>query len=137
MGTQRAAYANFEQRVLALYEQKLLTLDLLDLVACQYQSEGIDSAGSQALRAQDGKDFHQICIALVDPTFPIVVQGSREDHEEYWERELKKWEEIVAERWRLVPLRYQLSFYFSSTKNMLPNAACFRPVSARQKHAGH
>jgi len=60
---------------------------------------GIDSAGSQYVRARDGKDLHQICIELVDPSFPLVARGSSEDHEEYWEQELKKWEEIVQKRW--------------------------------------
>ena len=108
MEEQRAAYAAFEKTILDLYERKELTLDVLDHVARQYQSSGIDSAGSYALQARDSKDLQQICIALVDPTFPLVTKGANDDNEEYWERELKKWEEIVAKRWELVPQRYQL-----------------------------
>ena len=95
----RMAYATFEKTILDLYEQKILTLDLLDRIAHRYRLIGIDSAGSQYLRAPDGKDLHQICIELVDPSFPIVTRGSNEDHEEYWEQELKKWEEIVHRHW--------------------------------------
>lgn len=95
----RAAYAAFEQIVLNLYERKALTLSLLDLIASQYCPMGIDSAGSRYVSARDGKDLHQICIELVDPTFHIVARGSSEDHEEYWEQELKKWEEIGHEHW--------------------------------------
>jgi hypothetical protein len=95
----RAAYATFEKTILDLYQRKILTLHLLDRIAHQYRLIGIDSAGSQYLQARDGKDLHQICIELADPLFPIVTRGSSEDHEEYWERELKKWGEIVRERW--------------------------------------
>ena len=95
----RAAYATFEKTILDLYEQKVLTLDLLDRIAHQYKLINIDSAGSQYLQAQDGKDLHQICIELVDPVFPIITRGSSEDHEEYWEQELEKWEKIVRKRW--------------------------------------
>lgn len=95
----RAAYAAFEETILDLYEQKILTSDLLDRIASQYCLEGIDSAGSQYVRARNGKDLHQVCIELVDPTFLLAARGSSEDHEEYWEQELKKWEEIVHKRW--------------------------------------
>lgn len=95
----RAAYAAFEKMVIDLYERKLLTRDLLDYIASQYCLVGIDSAGSQYVLAHDGKDLHQICIELVDPFFPLVARGASEDHEEYWEQELKKWEEIVHKRW--------------------------------------
>jgi len=95
----RATYEAFEKTILDLYDRKILTPGLLDHIAGQYCLVGIDSAGSQYVRARDGKDLHQICIELVDPTFPIVARGSSEDHEEYWEEELKKWEEIVHKRW--------------------------------------
>jgi hypothetical protein len=95
----RAAYASFENTVLDLYEQGMLTLEHLEQLAEQYRTMEIDSAGSQYLRAHDGKDLHQICIALVDPAFALVTPGSSEDHEEYWEQELKKWEEIARQRW--------------------------------------
>lgn len=99
MMQRRAAYAAFEEMVLDLYERKTLTLGLLDHIASQYRPMGIDSAGSQYASASDGKDLHQICIELIDPTFPIVTRGSRDDHEEYWEQELRKWEEIEYEHW--------------------------------------
>lgn len=95
----RAAYAAFEKMILDLYERKLLTPGLLDRIASQYCLVGIDSAGSQYVRARDGKDLHQVCIELIDPAFPLVIRGASEDHEEYWEQELKKWEEIVHKHW--------------------------------------
>ncbi len=95
----RAAYAAFERMILDLYEQRILTLSLLDCIASKYRPVGIDTAGTQFLRTQDGKDLHQVCIELIDPSFPLATRGTSEDHEEYWERELKKWEEIVHERW--------------------------------------
>jgi len=99
MRERRAAYATFEKTILDLYERNMFTLSLLDLVASQYRQVGIDSAGSQYIRTRDGKDLHQVCIELVDPTFPIVERGSSGDREEYWEQELKKWQEIVYKRW--------------------------------------
>lgn len=95
----RMKYAEFETVVIALYERKQLTLHVLDRIASLYRFVGMDSAGSQYLQTSDGKDLHQICIEITDPTFPIVARGSSEDHDAYWERELKKWEEIVHWRW--------------------------------------
>lgn len=95
----RTAYAVFERTILDLYERKVLTVDLLDHIASRYRLVGIDSAGSQYLRTQDGKDLIQICIEVIDPTFPTFARGSSEDNEEYWERELKEWEMIVQRRW--------------------------------------
>lgn len=89
----------FEKTILNLYERRLLTPDLLDRVAKQYRTKSIDSAGSRHVQTWDGKDLHQICIELVDPSFPICERGSSGDHAEYWERELKKWEEIVHKHW--------------------------------------
>lgn len=105
MTEKRAAYANFEKTVLYLYDQGLLTLGFLDYIAERYRLVSMDSAGSCYVRAQDGKDVRQVCIALVDPTFPLVTEGSSEDHEEYWEQEQKKWEEIVRKRWGWRTLR--------------------------------
>lgn len=95
----RKAYAEFESRILDLYERGALTLNLLDRIAGQYSLVSMDSAGSRYLRAWDGKDLNQICIELIDPAFPVAMRGSSDDHEEYWERELDKWEEIVHHRW--------------------------------------
>ncbi|HLZ63317.1 MAG TPA: hypothetical protein VKR06_40810 [Ktedonosporobacter sp.] len=99
MQERRIAYTTFERMILGLYEQKMLTADLLNLIARHYHQIGIDSAGSLYVQTRDGKDLHQICIALLDPTFPIVARGSSEDHEEYWEQELKQWQEIVDQHW--------------------------------------
>lgn len=99
MSDSRFAYAAFEESIIELYERRILTLGLLDRIANRYRQVNIDSAGSQYLQTQDGKDLYQICIELVDPTFPIAVRGSSEDHDEYWEKELKKWQEIVYNRW--------------------------------------
>jgi hypothetical protein len=95
----REAYATFEKAILDLYEFNSLTLDLLNVIARQYQQVEIDSAGSQQRLTHDKKDLLQVCIELEDPSFPIPPRGSNEDHEEYWELELKKWEEIVHHHW--------------------------------------
>jgi hypothetical protein len=95
----RAAYAAFEKTILDLYDRKFLTLDRLDRVANQYRWLKIDNAGSQHLLTRDGKDLCQVCIELVDPSFSIPLRGSSDDHEEYWEQEFKKWEDIVRWRW--------------------------------------
>lgn len=95
----REAYAAFEKTILDLYELNDLTLDLLHMIARQYQQREIDSAGSQYRLTHDQKDLLQVCIELEDPSFSIPSRGSKEDHEEYWEQELKKWEEIVRQRW--------------------------------------
>ena len=95
----RAAYASFEKTVLDLYEREMLTLEELERIAAQYRTIEIDSAGSRYLRTRDGKNLHQVCIELVDPAFALAVPGSSEDHEESWEKELNKWEEIVRRRW--------------------------------------
>ena len=105
MLSKRANYATFEKIVLYLYDRELLTLGFLDYIADSYRQVGVDSAGSCYMRAQDGKDLCQVCIALVDPTFPIAIEGSSEDHEESWEREQKKWDEIVRKRWGWRTLR--------------------------------
>jgi hypothetical protein len=100
MKQKRATYATFEKSILTLYNRKLLTLDLLDRIASQYRPLNLDSAGSQGALAHDGKNLYQVCIQLIDPSFPIYPTGSTWDHEEYWEQELRKWEEIVRRRWR-------------------------------------
>lgn len=99
MQQKRATYAAFEKNILTLYNRKLLTLELLDRIASQYRPLNLDSAGSQGALAHDGKNLHQVCIQLIDPSFPIYPTGSNRDHEEYWEQELRKWEEIVRRRW--------------------------------------
>jgi hypothetical protein len=99
MQQKRAAYEAFEKAMLDLYDRELLTLDRLDRVASRYRQLQIGSVGNQHLLTRDGKDLCQVCIELVDPSFPIPVQGSSADHEEYWEQELKKWEDIVRWRW--------------------------------------
>lgn len=95
----RAAYTTFEQTVMALYEKRTLTLDLLDLLAKMYQGIAVDSAGSKNLRASDGKDMQQVCIALVDPAFALVERGACNDNDEYWEQELNTWSHIISNRW--------------------------------------
>lgn len=95
----REAYAVFENTVLDLYERSRLSLEKLNLVAHQYRDVEIDSAGSQHRLTYDEKDLLQVCIELEDPSFPIAARRSDEDHDEYWERELKKWEEIIRRRW--------------------------------------
>lgn len=99
MMQRRAAYAVFEKTILDLYDQRSLTLERLDCIAEQYRWLHVGSVGGQYELTHDGKDLYQVCIELVDPSFPIALRGSSEDHEEYWEEELKKWEDIVRWRW--------------------------------------
>lgn len=137
----RMAYAAFEETIISLYEQRLLTLDLLDHIARQYRSIIMDSAGSRYLRTQDNKGLHQICIELVDPTFPIAHAGSSTDHEESWEQELKKWEEIVCKRWQwqiyctALPIQPQQKETFLQeplTNALLDTSLAERPASRRK-----
>lgn len=116
MKQKRAVYAAFEESILSLYNRKLLTLELLDRIAGQYRPLRLDSAGSQRALAHDGKNLYQVCIQLIDPAFPIPPLGSNRDHEEYWEQELRKWEEIVRRRWdwRAYNASWQLPGEFSS-----------------------
>lgn len=95
----RAAYTTFEQTVISLYDKGILTLDLLDALAEAYRGTHIDCAGSRDLTSRDGKDLQQVSIALVDPSFVLVARGSRDDNEEYWERELQLWSRITGTRW--------------------------------------
>ncbi|GHO48008.1 hypothetical protein [Ktedonospora formicarum] len=95
----REAYATFEKTVLDLYEQSTLTLEQLNRIARQYQDVEIDSAGSQQRLTFDEKDLAQVCIELEDPSFPLATRRSHDDHDEYWERELQKWEEVIHQRW--------------------------------------
>lgn len=95
----RTAYAAFEKIILDMYDRESLTLDQLDRVANQYRWLSVGHAASQQRLARDGKDLGQVCIGLVDPAFSIATRGSSEDHEEYWEQELKRWEDIIRWRW--------------------------------------
>ena len=101
----RVSYALFEKMVLYLYDRKLLTVDLLDYIADRYRRIGVDRARISSLRARDGKDLCQVCITCIDPTFPIAIEGSSGDNEEYWEQEQKKWEGIMRTRWGWRTLR--------------------------------
>jgi len=95
----RVIYTTFEQVVIALYNRGVLTLELLDTLALAYRGMEVDSAGSINLRARDGKDLPQACIALINPAFSLVERGGRGDDEEYWETELKEWSHITNARW--------------------------------------
>lgn len=95
----RTTYTTFEQTVIALYDKRSLTLSLLDTLGWMYKGIEVDSAGSQGLITNDGKDVQQVCISLVNPSFALVEKGSKDDDEEYWEQELKEWTNIVGIRW--------------------------------------
>ncbi|MHB8595621.1 MAG: hypothetical protein ACYDER_02285 [Ktedonobacteraceae bacterium] len=95
----RVIYTTFEQAVIALYNKGTLTLDLLDTLALVYRGMEVDSAGSYNLRASDGKDLQQACIALVNPAFTLIEQGHQRDDDEYWEIELQEWSHITNARW--------------------------------------
>ena len=99
MMSTRAAYTIFEQTVIALYDRGVLNQDFLDTLACMYRGMQVDSAGSKRLRANDGKDMQQVCIALVNPAFPLVESGVQDDDDEYWEKELNEWVYIINTRW--------------------------------------
>jgi hypothetical protein len=95
----RLAYTTFEQTVIALYDRRAITVDLLDTLAWMYRGMEVDSAGSRGLIAEDGKDLQQVCITMINPSFGLVERGSNYDDEEYWEQELTEWSKIVSSRW--------------------------------------
>ena len=85
-------------------------------LACRYRGMHVDSAGSNRLSVNDGRDMHQVCIALVNPAFPLVARGSRDDDEAYWEEELKEWSHITTFRWGWNTSRQQTRSSFSSER---------------------
>ncbi|BCL84222.1 hypothetical protein ccbrp13_66870 [Ktedonobacteria bacterium brp13] len=95
----RVAYTTFEQTIIEFYNDNVLTLELLDALAGMYRGMKVNSAGSNMLITCDGLDLHQVCIGLVDPTFVLIARGSKDDDDEYWERELKAWSDITTSRW--------------------------------------
>lgn len=99
----RAAFAAFEKQILDLYDQELLTLHLLDCIASQYGWLPIGSAGTPSALTCDGKELSQVCIEVVEPSFFIPSRGSQHDHEEQWEKEIKKWESMLRYRWNWRP----------------------------------
>ncbi|HEY0754208.1 MAG TPA: hypothetical protein VGD98_09620 [Ktedonobacteraceae bacterium] len=95
----RAAFAEFEATIIDLYDRDELTLELLNALANRYYQREIDCSASQLFLTRDGKDLWQVCIGLLDPTFPLVVRGSSGDHDEYWEQEQRLCDMIVSTYW--------------------------------------
>lgn len=79
-----AAYATFEHTIITLYDKGVLDLDLLDILACEYEGMDVDSGGSQDLQSRDGKSLEQVCIELVDPDWKPERRPEDED-DEWWE----------------------------------------------------
>jgi|ERR1041385_870592 hypothetical protein len=98
-----AAYSAFEHTIITIYNYGVLTLDLLDELAKEYEDTDIDSGGSRDLKTKDGKTLEDVCIGLVDPTWVPVKNESRRyggepEHWEWYER-YDKWKEITDGRW--------------------------------------
>ena len=98
-----AAYAAFEYTIITIYDHGVLTLNLLDALAKDYEGMDIDAGGSRDLETKDGKTLEEVCIALVAPTWIPVKSTDTNAYydEECWEDEERnnKWSEITDERW--------------------------------------
>lgn len=93
-----AAYSSFEYTIITIYNHGVLTLELLDELAKDYEGMDVDSGGSRDLQTKDGKTLEEVCIGLVDPGWkPDNVYPS--DEEWQWEERYNKWHEITDERW--------------------------------------
>jgi hypothetical protein len=97
-----AAYSNFEYAIITIYDHGVLTLELLDALARDYEGMDVDSGGSRDLKTKDGKTLEEVCIGLVDPAW-VPVKGDDDwysdlEHWE-WEEKYEKWSEITGGRW--------------------------------------
>jgi hypothetical protein len=98
-----AAYSSFEHTIVTIYNHGILTLELLDELAKDYEGMDVDAGGSRDLQTKDGKTLKEVCIGLVDPAWvPVKTDGpdDYDDPEEWeWEEKYGKWNEITDERW--------------------------------------
>ncbi len=94
-----AAYAQFEATVIALYDEGVLTLKVLDILGNMHRGTDIDSGGAQDLRTMDGKGLEQVCVELVHPGYePDTEVWEDEDdsvHEDWW----SPFADIRNDRW--------------------------------------
>lgn len=98
-----AAYSSFEYTIITIYNHGVLTLELLDELAKDYEGMDVDSGGSRDLQAKDGKKLEEICIGLVDPGWaPDNDTHYLYSSDEEWDNEERynKWCEITHGRWR-------------------------------------
>lgn len=97
-----AAYSSFEHTIITIYDHGVLTLELLDELAREYEDTDIDSGGSRDLQSKDSKTLEEICIGLVDPTW-VPVKGDdnwyRVPEDWEWDERYNKWYEITHGRW--------------------------------------
>jgi hypothetical protein len=96
-------YSTFQHTVITLYNHGVLTVDLLDELAKEYEGTDIDSGGDTGLLTKDGKTLEEVCIGLIDPAW---IPERSENDEDYmdpaeWEDEERyyKWERITDGRW--------------------------------------
>lgn len=81
-------YEIFEHTVINLYDDGILTRELLEKIAEPYMATDCDSGGSQELIAKDGKNFEQVICAIMKPIeYQDVV-----DNPKYYEGENECWE---------------------------------------------
>lgn len=66
MGNNRA-FTYFEETTVLLYDEGVLTPDLLNKLGEQWRDTDIDMGGYQELAAKDGKNLLQILVALMMP----------------------------------------------------------------------
>jgi hypothetical protein len=97
-----AAYSSFEHTIITVYDHGVLTLELLDALAKDYEDMDVDSGGSRDLTTKDGKTLEEVCIGLVDPSWvPVKSDGKYYSDPDAWEwdERYSKWNEITHGRW--------------------------------------
>jgi len=57
-----AAFEDFEYHVITFYDQRLLSLSVLDILAEPYRDTDIDHGGRQDLKTQDGKSLEEVIV---------------------------------------------------------------------------
>lgn len=100
-----AGYEQMEQAVISVYDQGLLTKELLDTLMEPYKNTDCDSGGSQNLKARDGLGVEEIICKTMEPEKyqdaienPVYAEGEPPS----WESNEKAYDlfrSIWADRW--------------------------------------
>ena len=100
-----AAFTAFERAVIGAYDQGVLTLPYLDLLAEPYRDTDIDMGGSEDRETKDGKSIIEVVVEIVEPEWkPTKEDLLLEDLEregDGWKDFARylKWDEIRQTRW--------------------------------------
>lgn len=62
-----SGYTVMEEQIVTLYDEKLLTKDILMAIMSPFKETDVDSGGSQDLRSKDGKSAENIICFIVEP----------------------------------------------------------------------